>query len=80
MPFPFVGNILPTERFKVTKDGYWKYMGREIFTELLNMVDTLKTNPVAGLWLYGTIGYGKSHILAALACYLIAAGERSGVC
>src|SRR2546429_5086971 len=40
------------------------------------MVDKLKKEPVAGLWLYGTIGYGKSHILAALACYLTTAGDR----
>jgi len=28
------------------------------------------------LWLYGTQGYGKSHLLAALVCYLAAQDER----
>lgn len=28
------------------------------------------------LYLYGTFGYGKSHVLAALACYLIRQGEE----
>jgi chromosomal replication initiation ATPase DnaA len=28
------------------------------------------------VWLYGTQGYGKSHLLAILACYLAAQDER----
>ena len=30
----------------------------------------------SGFWLYGTRGYGKSHLLAALVCYLTATGDR----
>jgi hypothetical protein len=51
-------------------------MGREKFKDLLEMVERSKRKPNDGLWLHGTYGYGKSHILAALVCYLIAAGER----
>lgn len=51
-------------------------MGREKFTELLDAVKELETTRWHGYLFYGTIGYGKSHLLAALACYLIAAGKR----
>src|SRR4051794_15068421 len=52
-------------------------MGREKFEALLEKVEELKKGHYGGgLWLYGTIGYGKSHLLAAVACYLIAAGDR----
>jgi hypothetical protein len=69
LPFPFVWNLKPDHRFKFSPDGYWDYMGREKFEDLLD--DTKKKT-----WLYGTIGYGKSHLLAALVCYLTVAGER----
>jgi hypothetical protein len=51
-------------------------MGREKFTELLNAVNVLQTTGWRGYMFYGTIGYGKSHLLAALACYLISTGKR----
>lgn len=76
LPFPFVGDSLPG-RFKYDGDhSYWNYMGREKFTELLGAVNQLETTSLKGYLFYGTIGYGKSHLLAALACYLIATGKR----
>ena len=51
-------------------------MGREKFTELLHAIKVLETTSWKGYLFYGTIGYGKSHLLAALACYLITAGKR----
>jgi hypothetical protein len=53
-------------------------MGREKFTELLDAVKELETPATTyhGFLFYGTIGYGKSHLLAALACYLTATGRR----
>jgi hypothetical protein len=74
LPFPSLAGLLPTTRFHLN-DGYWDCMGREIFEELLQKVEELKRNPHASLWLYGTIGYGKSHLLAALVCYLISTGD-----
>ncbi|KAF8537365.1 hypothetical protein BDD12DRAFT_887798 [Trichophaea hybrida] len=74
LPFPSLAEPLPTTRFQIN-DGYWGYMGREIFEELLQKVEEFERNPHASLWLYGTIGYGKSHILAALVCYLISTGD-----
>ncbi|RPA91942.1 hypothetical protein L873DRAFT_257780 [Choiromyces venosus 120613-1] len=79
LPFPFVGNILP-KRFKIdSKDGEynWVYTGREKFVELLNKLKEVQESPQnSGFWLYGTRGYGKSHLLAALVCYLTARKER----
>jgi len=77
LPFPSVWPHLP-ERFKCTgDDNNWDYTGREKFPTLLKAVQTLESSPEwRGCWLYGTIGYGKSHLLAALVCYLIATGRR----
>jgi hypothetical protein len=52
-------------------------MGRENFPALLEAVQTLESSTQwRGYWLYGSIGCGNSHLLAALACYLIATGKR----
>lgn len=55
----------------------FSYMGRSKFTELYN--HTQSPNFLGGLeqiYLYGTSGSGKSHILAALVCRLIHEGKR----
>lgn len=78
LPFPFVGYVVP-KRFKV-EDGdesYWFYVGRERFTELLDLFQIVQQEcDHSALWVYGTKGYGKSHLLAALVCYLAAQKER----
>ena len=78
LPFPFVGTTMP-QRFKV-EDGdgnNWFYVGRERFTELLKLFRIVQLRPDhSALWVYGTKGYGKSHLLAALVCYLVAQKER----
>ncbi|KAG0128867.1 hypothetical protein HOY82DRAFT_611580 [Tuber indicum] len=79
LPFPFVFDTLP-KRFKFGSEGdehNWVYMGREKFAELLyKLKEVRESNQNSGFWLYGTRGYGKSHLLAALVCYLTARGER----
>lgn len=79
LPFPFVFHTLP-RRFKFSSndgDEYWMYSGREIFAELLhNLREVRESYQKSGFWLYGTRGYGKSHLLSALVCYLTAGGER----
>ena len=52
----------------------WQYMGREKFRELLQELKNVQES--AKVWLYGTQGYGKSHLLAALVCYLAAQDEQ----
>src|SRR5436305_9410690 len=52
-------------------------MRREKFEELLENFQTVRRSlHYSALLLYGTRGYGKSHLLAALVCYLVAQGER----
>jgi hypothetical protein len=78
LPFPFVGPAVPT-RFRANADSEnsWFYVGRETFMKLLGRLRYVQNAPDrTALWVYGTKGYGKSHLLAALVCYLAAQGER----
>src|SRR6266480_2370546 len=67
--FPFVGSTVPS-RFDIDNENKWFYVGREIFTKLLNEVQKPWLPNRSSLWVYGTRGYGKSHLLAALVYYL----------
>lgn len=72
IPFPYAGAHRP-KRFKeghTTKNSY-RYMGREIFGKLLDSVmDAIEGSKTLDLWVYGPIGYGKSHLLATMVYYL----------
>jgi NACHT domain len=76
LPFPFIG-IVP-KRFKVDKKtGIWPYEGRIKFRKLLEELTIVRGSLSESIvWLYGTQGYGKSHLLAVLVCYLAAQDER----
>jgi hypothetical protein len=68
LPFPFIGFKTPI-RFK-SVEGKWRYMGRTKFKEFLQALkDIRKDDSYDTVRLYGTQGYGKSHLLAALVCY-----------
>ena len=76
LPFPFVQTV--PERFDID-DGddeqNWFYMGQEKFAELKKSFDYIRhAGGHDALTVYGTRGYGQSHLLAALVCHL-AAGE-----
>jgi hypothetical protein len=78
LPFPFVGPAVPT-RFNTLSDSEdnWFYTGREMFTKLLDGLRRMrKSHDWTSLWIYGTKGYGKSRLLAALVCYLTTQEER----
>lgn len=51
-------------------------MGREEFKKAYNYVSSLKLDGLSNLYIHGTMGYGKSYILAALACLLYRQGKR----
>jgi hypothetical protein len=61
------------DRFKVKKEGYVLYLGREKFLEIEERIEENFKVPsyTERIYVYATIGYGKSHILAAVACYLM---------
>lgn len=79
LPFPFVGYAVP-ERFQVNSEdyeSYWYYTGRENFVELREEFERIRHScQRSALTIYGTRGYGKSHLLAALVCCLAAREEK----
>jgi hypothetical protein len=74
LPFPFTYPKIP-ERF-LLKKGHFEYMGRERFQEVYDKVSSLTLTGLSSLYIYGTMGYGKSYILAALTCLLYRQGKR----
>ncbi|KAF8534790.1 hypothetical protein BDD12DRAFT_895078 [Trichophaea hybrida] len=78
LPFPSLSIRQPFERFAFDDNGNWHYMPRRKFGELLHQVEAVIKQPIraSAIWLYGTMGYGKSHVLAALVCFLMKSGHR----
>ena len=79
LPFPSP-LPLPSHRFEYKATGgvlYFSYMGRSKFQELRNQTENDSfIRGLESLYLYGSSGSGKSHLLAALVCHLIKKGER----
>lgn len=75
LPFPSM-NPIPS-RFSINKNTF-SYMGREKFAQIWNTWLEVKDDVRRhrAIYVYGTRGYGKSYILAALACLLVRQGER----
>jgi hypothetical protein len=80
LPFPFLSKTLPVERFQFFPNDrvpYFRYIGREQFGAVWeNMASLLKGTGRTRLSISGTMGYGKSHILAALAGLLARSGHH----
>ena len=79
LPFPSFLPV-PTQRFKhetVNNLHHFKYMGRYPFGELCRRIQDVNfLMGTESIYLYGTSGCGKSHILAALAYKLVHEGSR----
>lgn len=76
LAFPFLGPAI-SKRFTIRKDeGNSHYMGREVFSDFMDAFELLTEGSLRDLCVYGPIGYGKSHLLAALTCFLTAYGYR----
>jgi hypothetical protein len=75
LPFPFIGAI-PSDRFPPTVKRMFRYMGREKFIELRKTFAWLSVDGYRKMFLFGTMGYGKSYILAALVCFLLRSDRR----
>jgi energy-coupling factor transporter ATP-binding protein EcfA2 len=76
LPFPST-NAIPS-RFSVSETHSISYMGREGFADVWKAWIKVNAEPYyrQAIYVYGSMGYGKSHILVALACLLIRKGER----
>ncbi|RIB06860.1 hypothetical protein C2G38_2046468 [Gigaspora rosea] len=71
LPFPYPGSK-PIDRFAINEDGFFTFMGRKEFINVLNEINTFKAcTGYMEMFIYGTVGYGKSHILTAIACFLL---------
>ena len=80
LPFPFIGKP-PVSHFEMIDPpstalgygpGHFEYYGREAFAKIYNDIKALNYwRGYSMYYLSGTLGYGKSYILAAVACLLI---------
>jgi len=76
LPFPSLSRRLPLDRFCFDKDVAFLFMGRQIFGEVYQTVSNMSGRAGTIYSLQGSLGTGKSHILAALVCLLIKEGKR----
>jgi hypothetical protein len=77
LPFFAIDEFRP-DRFTYTDNSgeNFVYFGRKKFAILAGKGDAMNTTTKQNLYQYGTMGSGKSHIMAAYAVYLVAKGER----
>ena len=69
LPFLYVLEK-PWERFPLSTDSHFLFYGRQPFSGVYNRVNALDFNRSRMLYIHGSLGVGKSYILAALACLL----------
>ncbi len=77
LPFPFLGENKPVERFFIDDDNKFLYIGRKAFDEVLKIINEFRFGRgFMKCYIYGTMGYGKSYILATIVCFLFRTGKR----
>ncbi|GBC36095.1 hypothetical protein GLOIN_2v1736613 [Rhizophagus irregularis DAOM 181602=DAOM 197198] len=76
LPYPYLGEKLPIDRFDIDHDGSFIFMGRTKFEQVLEDINKLRPRSYMKLFIYGTVGYGKSYILTAIACFLFRTRRR----
>lgn len=76
LPFPSVNQIPP--RFSLLNQGRFSYIGRECFDQVFEAFSLVQGNLLQrqAVYIYGGRGFGKSYILAALACLLVRTGTQ----
>lgn len=78
--FPYSGCRYPYERFHLVQNSDFSYMGRREFKQLSDVISRLAEFPwmtaYRELYLYGTLGYEKPYLLAAIVCFLIQRGKN----
>ena len=72
--------LMPPQRFEskvINGIDHFEYMGRAQFHELQERInDNIFQKGAETIYLYGTSGSGKSHLLAALVYHLVRKGQR----
>ncbi|KAA8897631.1 hypothetical protein FN846DRAFT_992273 [Sphaerosporella brunnea] len=74
LPFPFP-YIIP-KGFKLDGNGCFEFYGRAKFRELYDVACSMDTHINPRFYFHGTLGAGKSHLLAALVCLLMHLQKR----
>jgi hypothetical protein len=64
------------EQTHLSQPRLFRYNGRAPFAAVWKRVEELGVGGCPNLYLFGTMGFGKSYILAALACLLMRTGKR----
>ena len=79
LELPFLSPyVLKNERFhpEEEKQDTFRFYGRQDFRDLIDEILGLHRAGRSKLFLHGTMAAGKSHLLAAAACYLFRIGKR----
>ena len=72
VPFPFPYGTKPEDRFLLDDEGNFEFMGRVVLPQLVTAIETSITKKeTLPINVYGTKGYGKSHIIAAVVVLLM---------
>ena len=74
LPFPFLGAV--PHRFQLDYRHHFKFTGRSIFSTVYDMAKQMNTKQQKRLHIHGTLGAGKSYLLAALGSLLWKEGVR----
>ena len=74
LPFPFLGAV--PHRFQLDHRDRFKFTGRSIFPTVYDMAKHMNTKQQKRLHIHGTLGAGKSYLLAALVSLLWKEGVR----
>jgi hypothetical protein len=76
LPFPFP-HIVPEDRFPLDDHGRFSFMGRSVFPQLLGAIQTsIDKKKGLPINVYGTKGFGKSHVIAATVLLLLKEGKE----
>ncbi|KAF8430466.1 hypothetical protein BGX38DRAFT_397572 [Terfezia claveryi] len=67
---------IPSDRFFLDAQDLFNFYGRQQFREIYDAANSLRYRGTSMYYPHGTLGYGKSHILAALTCLLMKEGHR----
>ena len=66
LPFPCIDSA-PSDRFTISDDGAFTYIDRECFSQVYEAAKALNsTAGIRQIYLKGSMGFGKSYVLAAV--------------
>lgn len=74
LPFPFLGPA--PHRFQLDNKNHFKFTGRSMFSTVYDMTKQMNTKQQKRVHIHGTLGVGKSYLLAALVSLLLKEGVR----